>query len=182
VNEPATTGGLFESSGYERYPASMDEFISGLRGCSPMSVGHKPTFLERLRESEYSPPSLLELEDVISEFSKLTPKSLEALDKAFEKAVLATARAGVEAGEIADAIKRLNFTRDKLHGELNRATDRESVAKLRANPPKVVPDPDPARQAVIESVTREIDIKMGRRSAPLSHYPTDVKAFAAALR
>lgn len=155
VNEPATTGGLFESAGGgapETYEELREEFLAEFRGHTPRVVRRPMTFDERLSEAAFGFVSSQQvLDDLVAAFKKLTPRDVAALDKAYDKAVLAITDGSNINEEIEKAIDQLNMAYDKLRGELE-------------------------RRLVFESVCREVDRKKGR------DYPASIKEFVAALK
>jgi hypothetical protein len=175
VQQPAS-GTLFESHEPfgEAYPSDLDSFVAGIRGHSPSGNNRKQTLDDKMRlleDKDPAPlPSNLLAKDVVSAFERLAPKSVEALDKAFETAVRDVTRVTNIDREILDAIKRINIIYDRLRAEVDRRPALDAAK----------------RQAVIESVCREVDARRGRlsayrESAPVE-CPTDFKELALALR
>lgn len=105
-------------------------------------------------------------DDVIDRFARMLPESHEQIAKAYEAAALELIRLEKTPGEIADCMKALAMAREHHEQEIERGAAAAAVT-----------EPTPT----LESVTRELDIRMGRIPADRP-YPKDVKQMAAALR
>lgn len=176
VLQPATNRGLFESRGghYPGRAAMEDALREADRGV------HFGPRTRRLMESlGAAGDGTAFSDDVLAQFDRLLPESMEGLNEAYEAAALELVRLERTPGDLAECIQCLAQRRVQHEGEIERRVELEQS----------LPDSDRDREAVIESVTRELDRKRGRRtslkesaSAPLESYPATTEEFKRAMR